>query len=456
MFNNCLDFEQQHCEFTTYYGEKVYGLLVEPEDVEDKYFIVPNILEEEPFRINLKEWRNEGCPGDSETLKKFGGIEVQDEDVIVKCEKIEGNPYPYPEGGSVQRSGNLKAKKLIIFGAGASYGFSYDPDKNKEWRPPLARDLFHEDYYQFYTNYPGVSKNLSSLRFNASQIELFLQQNWEQIKKRYNPDLLRDHINIQYYLQYLFEHISKNNQHHEADLFHVFFKHLRTYYHHNPNELVPVVTFNYDTLIEQALEKVWDFKFSKMDDYLDLEGKRGVNLFKVHGSWNWGWPFRTTYGPDMENHLYTKNKTLDEIYFKLLGDEKSMAQSGYGKTMINKDKIELILESEDKRYFPALFLPYTDKDEFFLPNKHYAHLNNYLEEDPISELIIIGWTGNEAYFNRFLKERLKNTELKVYVADPNFEVVKQNLGFLNKAEFEKVENFQAFCKEKLSEVFPLS
>ena len=42
MWNKCSNCELRKCYFTTYYGEKYYGLLVQAIDDLNRYFIIPN------------------------------------------------------------------------------------------------------------------------------------------------------------------------------------------------------------------------------------------------------------------------------------------------------------------------------------------------------------------------------------------------------------------------------
>jgi len=55
-----------------------------------------------------------------------------------------------------------------------------------------------------------------------------------------------------------------------------------------PGEPVCLVTFNYDTLLEQAITDTLNFRFNKITDYVAYEYK----VIKLHGSINWAHPIR--------------------------------------------------------------------------------------------------------------------------------------------------------------------
>jgi hypothetical protein len=51
------------------------------------------------------------------------------------------------------------------------------------------------------------------------------------------------------------------------------------------------------------------------------------------------------------------------------------------------------------------------KDAFLLPESHLELLNSVIEN--VDEILIIGWKGNENYFNDFLKQKLNEKPVKV-------------------------------------------
>jgi hypothetical protein len=74
--------------------------------------------------------------------------------------------------------------------------------------------------------------------------------------------------------------------------------------------------------------------------------------------------------------------------------------------------------------YPALLLPYRDKDEFTMPKSHYFALTGYMGN--VENLIIIGWKGNEAAFNKLLGIHATGIK-KIVIVDPYPAVVKANI-----------------------------
>lgn len=74
------------CNFTTYHGEKIYGLLVQVTDDPSRHFIIPTYHKNYPSHNILKEWQEkENGNSNSSVLKKYG-YEICDERVITHFE----------------------------------------------------------------------------------------------------------------------------------------------------------------------------------------------------------------------------------------------------------------------------------------------------------------------------------------------------------------------------------
>lgn len=449
---NCFHCYNRLCHFTTYYGEKYYGLLVQAMDDHNRHFIIPTYHKNYPDIAEniLKKWKEEeNSNSNSQVLERYG-YEITENKVIVQCEGGQpgrANPYQNIEGSTGWRSGEVEATRLFIFGAGASFGMSYDTTfSSSKFRPPLVTQLFDERFQDIYKAYPAVVNSISVLRFQ-NNIEQHFQNEWNNISKAYKPNLLRDHINFQYYLQNLFSIVSEKNRNHEANLYDVLFEQVISSLPKNGR--IVVVNFNYDTFIEQSLERIWNQSFFNIDDYVD--DKRQVNLFKPHGSCNWGWRFRTDIlGGNPSEWLYRRNITLDKIYFELLGSEIEMVRTGYGQLLLNKSKIQIV--RSDEPHYPAMFIPYTDKDDFVLPFKHYNILTDYLSK--ITDMYLIGWKGNELMFNKLLKSYAHRLE-RVTIVNPlekqNQEVSKNILPYIkNKVEIVVKDDFKDFVQGMVS------
>jgi hypothetical protein len=59
--------------------------------------------------------------------------------------------------------------------------------------------------------------------------------------------------------------------------------------------------------------------------------------------------------------------------------------------------------------FPQLLIPIKTKDDFVMPKEHVDLMNNYLAE--CTDMLIIGWKGQEASFLKTLQEQCGEKEI---------------------------------------------
>jgi hypothetical protein len=106
------------------------------------------------------------------------------------------------------------------------------------------------------------------------------------------------------------------------------------------------------------------------------------------------------------------------------GLELMLNRNRNGKLTIDKSKLAHFDENNIGDFFPAILLPYRDKDEFTMPPAHYYQLDQYFSY--IENLFVIGWKGNEELFNRVLNMRATKIS-RVIIVDPNPKAVEENL-----------------------------
>ncbi len=361
-----------------------------------------------------------------------------------------------------------KSKYLFILGAGASAFGIRDKHKheaiNQSHWPPLGNQLFDDRFKAIYNQYDGVTLSLHYLREEGQDIEELFEKEWHEIERFGNDDLLQRHISIQLYIANLLR-ISSSvfcNGFDGKTLFEPLCDHLSRVHRRTKSESTDsqftFISFNQDTILEFYLQRYFRFKINTIDDYA-----KGINtpfnFFKPHGSWNWGWPFKnnTSFRKSLASDLFEDRSNYFNIYFELLGDCESMLdwmsygiETGHqknelGKFSVNKNLLQLYLESQTNYFFPGILLPYRDKDEFTMPTRHYYGMRNKLSE--AEKIIIIGWKGNEQSFNRILVSKATNVK-EIIICDPKPEIVKQNLkSFIDKLENPRImvyANFEDF------------
>ncbi|MEI9911590.1 MAG: hypothetical protein WDO71_19215 [Bacteroidota bacterium] len=109
--------------------------------------------------------------------------------------------------------GNFDRRTMFIFGAGASANCATGSLKKSFLesgsRPPCGPQLFEKRFERFYQKYPGVIHSLHKLQGEgAIDVEALFEDDWQEIQQYGNSQVISRHINIQYYLQELLQHIS--------------------------------------------------------------------------------------------------------------------------------------------------------------------------------------------------------------------------------------------------------
>lgn len=369
-------------EFSLYYGIPQYGY-IETNYETRKYYIVHPRNREEKFEVKLDQI-------------------VEYKELPRISQPVRGESYESP-------SGLNRSKKAIILGAGASFDFTYD---NNSGRMPLTRDLFHAEHNSILRKYQGAY-DLSSDILQYSDIEDYFQKQWAKIMRTYNVPLLRQLISTQYYIHDLFFTLSGKLSNTQKNNYLKLVALAHEYILETQDALIPIITFNYDTLIEEALSRQLGYYFTSTHDYVNFTN-RNIMLFKPHGSCNWARKFKRgqiTGGPgqlkeisQLAAKIYTENRNLHDIY-KNIGDEIEVVTGKKNPAV------------DEHLYYPSLLIPYRDKDEFSMPSMHTGILRHMLSS--VDELLIIGWKGTEEYFRNMLKHSVGGKAAKITLVEPN-------------------------------------
>lgn len=415
-----------------------------------------------------------------EQINKYGWI--LGNDVIEGT--LDSRNFTPPKNGHYESdifNGNYDRTVMFIFGAGASAHCVFGSDKNEFYndllRPPLGPALFEKRFKNYYIKYKGVKQSLHFLQDDINpDVEDLFEKEWKNIQKENNQEVLSRHINIQYYLQevlmdvsnrILEEYCIKNLYAKLADkLQKIHSASIKTTHSRTTAKKFAFVSFNQDTILEHFISEYFKKPIKSMDDYVNVN-ESPFCIFKPHGSCNWGWRFPDTskFGNDTANWLFENNINFFQLYYTLLGDhinmidwtntfgtEVTINKYGLGKYTIDKSKLQIIMDHPNN-YFPALLLPYRDKDEFTMPFRHYNKMKSYFGY--VETLIIIGWKGNEEAFNKKLLQHGHKIN-KIIIADPNPKEVLKNIQPLlsrNKINPTIYNNFEHFVIDGLDKEF---
>ena len=337
-------------------------------------------------------------------------------------------------------------KDMFIIGAGASAncvtGGKKRAFKNDVLRPPLGNELFHNKFENIYKKYDGVKLSLIDLQQHNVNIEECLENDWKEIQENGNLEIMKRHINIQFYLQELLKDVSLRvcNKYYDCNLFARLadklqrihsraLKNIRDY-----RRQFAFVSFNQDSILDHFLSSYFQKQLSGIDNYIEINNSPFC-LFKPHGSWNWGWKF-SDKKVNRAAAIFNSNVNFYNLYFELLGKpadmvdwnswglELSLHAHYKGRLTIDKSKLLSLAHEEIGNFYPAILLPYRDKDEFTMPPSHFYFMQYYLSH--IENLFIIGWKGNEAMFIKTLSSQANRIK-KVIIVDPNPKIVEENL-----------------------------
>jgi hypothetical protein len=290
---------------------------------------------------------------------------------------------------------------LIIVGAGASFDSDWRRPPNRlysyvtgdaqqlgiQWRPPLAKDLFNEDRFgEYVAHYPPSQGLMDQLRQAAPAVEQELEKIRELSKRQ--KHLPRQLLAVRYYLRELVEQtVGRWNQAKPDQMtnFTRLITRLEPWRQQRSwdlraEECVAIVTFNYDTLFDDALTNLLPrFPLRRIEDYTS---DPRYQLIKLHGSVNW-W------------------REVDGDWVRKVG--QTSPATGWARTMFDPpdpyfETGEFQVGDTSYPCVPCLALPTATKavSDFACPDGHVTGLMSLLPT--VTDVLVIGWKGVEGHF----------------------------------------------------------
>jgi hypothetical protein len=174
---------------------------------------------------------------------------------------------------------------------------------------------------------------------------------------------------------------------------------------------VCIVTFNYDTLVEDALPSV-GVTINTMDDYVTHD----FVLIKIHGSVDWGREVHETFDLPSNN--------LWQVAYAMIARADSLQLSD----VYHREPELPIGRINDVNLFPAIAIPLETKLDFECPQKHLETLCELLPR--ITKVLVIGWRGTDAPFIALLRKHLRR-DIPVYVVAGSQDEARQTTDTLN-------------------------
>jgi hypothetical protein len=172
--------------------------------------------------------------------------------------------------------------------------------------------------------------------------------------------------------------------------------------HRMPAGTVQLITFNYDCLIEHALEKSMGIRMDSIPAYIS---DNRYNLAKLHGSINWA------HDVDIPTSALA-DKNAWQVARQLIQDVATL-EIDHDSFNIATNR-PIALSAGTRARFPAIAIPLQNKDSFECPAEQIKRVFDVIPK--VTKLLLVGWRATETPFLQMLKDRLANPKMLV-VAD---------------------------------------
>jgi hypothetical protein len=276
----------------------------------------------------------------------------------------------------------------------------------KHYRPPLANELFENRpmFADAIQRFPECQPIVPWLR-NPVGVTLEAVLEDLQAKSKSHPRGLQQLAAVRYYLQFVIRECERHWR--EVVKGVTNYKTLLNEIEraNTSKEPVCLVTFNYDTLLEDALSH-FGLSIGAMHDYTNKHPF--YRLFKLHGSVNWGREVDTPTRAQNPGHTWSVAYDLIERAAEISISERYVFALEHPPGVVGTRPV-----------FPAIAIPVEKKNTFECPPFLLAELNTLLPK--VSKILAIGWRATEAHFLALLKANLKPGAHLYIVAGPDRE-----------------------------------
>jgi len=303
---------------------------------------------------------------------------------------------------------------MIILGAGASYD-SYSSrlpstDSKDLGRPPLANELFGDrDYFNELLHKYGQCREILPQLRGQPALEELLERLQEEAKTFLHGQ--QQLMAVKYYIRAAIECYEEQwRSIHRGATSHLALLNRIERWRKSKDRSVAIVTFNYDTIMEEALSSYLNYRFNDLAHY--IEG-HDYKLFKLHGSVNWGHLTRVQM-----SHL--ESMSMDKL------EQRIIEWTGSTGVQIYPDRFRmqseaLSLMQGGYALLPALAIPVKRKDSFSCPKEHLTELEKVIPN--VDRILSIGWRGQEQHFLNYLSK--VSETVRVLVVAKNSTEAKQ-------------------------------
>jgi hypothetical protein len=303
---------------------------------------------------------------------------------------------------------------MVVFGAGASYDNAPGDIRGL----PLAKDLLDREYDSIAAEYPASRAVIAAVREELSTTSTVgLERALSNFEAKAENSFVRQGqlVAFRFYLRELITRRTRTwlQQTSGYTYYLTLFNRLLDWQGES-GEPIRLVTFNYDTLIEDALSTILpDWRFATDSDYIT---RHDWTLMKLHGSVTWCRVAEyagsdETVNPDRAIEVANQLQFDQEAVLPFQTWTGTNQEAAPGKT-----------------YVPALAVPTEDKPRFECPRVHVDALRSCMPE--VNRMLLCGWRAAETHALEILSEINPGYYLGIVAGnEPDLEEIQTNLGF---------------------------
>jgi hypothetical protein len=325
---------------------------------------------------------------------------------------------------------------MVVFGAGASYDSvpsrhprQAPPGYKEPFRPPLANELFddRELFTRILQRFRRAHAVIPWLRHphDGEPVERVLER--LQTEADEHVERHRQLAAVRYYLQCALAECVKKWASVARGV--TNYKSLLDQIEHRRTQQEPVclVTFNYDTMLEEALPTV-DVDIRSIGSYVSSSRYK---VIKLHGS--------VTWAREVEPEALGNVAGLgDDVLLTALIDQAADLRVTNRFHLVNQ--VPSVRIDPHRPAYPAIAIPLERKRSYECPEEHVKVLEECVPL--VHKLVVIGWHATDAPFLDLLRKNGRQAVRVLVVAGDHAraEEVRTNLGrALDRAEFRTSE-----------------
>lgn len=203
-----------------------------------------------------------------------------------------------------------------------------------------------------------------------------------------------------------------------------------------PEQVISCVTSNYDSLLDDAVLRVFGHD---LDDMKTYSSHPRVHVHKPHGSVEWRQAARWDVTASVPADAALDIAIARAPWLHWTGKwDHDAADAGYAPDSLDASLI----------WLPALSIPVRSKSDFTMPEEHYESMREDIAG--VTTLVAIGWRARERHFLRLLQTGMPSTRAQLVVVGPSKQDAEETLDNLwETGRFDRyvvsTRGFSGFC-----------